>query len=92
MRPRLLHPLFMLLCMNYTSRYPKETKISLRHLFSKVPEHVFCKRNMSLKLSVISCEISPLSDRADCCISYFLYTCRQKKWQLMATRTFSSVY
>lgn len=71
---------------------PKETQISLRHLFSKVPEHVFCKRNMSLKLSVISCEISPLSDRADCCISYFLYTCRQKKWQLMATRTFSSVY
>lgn len=47
---------------------------------------------MSLKPPVSSCEISPLSDRADSCISYFLYTCRQKKWQLMATRTFSSVY
>lgn len=78
---------FMLLCT--ISMYPKETKISLKPRYLS---RVFCKRNMSLKPSVNSCEISPLSDRADCCTSYFLYTCRQKKWQLLATRSFSSVY
>lgn len=84
---------FTLLCVRYISMYQKERgRLAWSIHFSGYLGMVFWKRNMSLKPSVISCEISPLSDRADCCTSYFLYRCRGKKRQLRATRTFSSVY